>query len=193
MGPGSSTSRRHLKTSERHLYFPRRRRAFQSERIQRACPPIGPCGRTGTLPRMRRGDLDQTDRAYERTRHRTPHVRVQAMSRATSVHCRLRERNDSWVATLAGRSPTPPPQSNRSAENPGAYWPGFSLRAARRYLRGAAQGKCERAPPHTAWSSDEGKAWTARRWSKLHTLQSWNALTLRRVVTHPIQKWNQSK
>jgi hypothetical protein len=48
------------KTSEPHLYFPRRREAFQSERTQRACPPIGPHGRTGTMPRMRRGDVDQT-------------------------------------------------------------------------------------------------------------------------------------
>jgi hypothetical protein len=112
-------SRRRHKTSEPHLYFPRRRRAFQSERIQRACPPIGPHGRTGTMPRMRRGDFDQTDRAYERTRRRTPHVRMQAMPRATGIHRRSRERNYSCDATLAGRSPTPP-QSNRLAENPGS-------------------------------------------------------------------------
>jgi hypothetical protein len=112
-------SRRHHKTSEPHLYFPRRRRAFQSERMQRACPPIGPLGRTGTMPRMRRGDLDQTGRTYERTRRRTPHVRMQAMPRATSIHRRSREQNDSCDATLAGRSPTPLP-SNRLAENPGS-------------------------------------------------------------------------
>jgi hypothetical protein len=102
-------SRRHHKTSEPHLYFPRRRRALQGERTQRACPSSGPHGRSGTMPRMRRGDFDQTDRTYGRTRHRTPHVRMQAMPRATSVHRRSCERNYSCDATLAGRPRRAPP------------------------------------------------------------------------------------
>jgi hypothetical protein len=85
-------SRRH-KASEPHLYFPRRRRALQSERIQRACPSIGPPGRSGTMPGVRRGDFDQTDPTYERTTRRTPHIRMQAMPRATGIHRRSCERN----------------------------------------------------------------------------------------------------
>jgi hypothetical protein len=47
--------------------------------------------KTSGAPRMRRGDFDQTDRTYGRTRRRTPHVRMQAMPRATSIHRRSRE------------------------------------------------------------------------------------------------------
>jgi hypothetical protein len=109
-GPqAAARSRRHHKTSEPHLYFPRRRRALQSERIQRACPQIGPLGRSSTMPRMRRGDFDQTDRTFERTRRRTPHVRMQAMPRATGIHRRSCERNYSCDATLAGRPRRAPP------------------------------------------------------------------------------------
>jgi hypothetical protein len=124
-------SRRRHKTSEPHLYFPRRRGALQSERTQRACPPIGAHGRTGTVPRMRRGDVDQTDRTYERTRRRTPHVRMQAMPRATSIHCCSCERNYSCDATLAGRLRRASP-SDRPAENPGFHLAGFFFFAAGR-------------------------------------------------------------
>ena len=128
----------------RHLYFPRRRRAFQSERIQRACPPIGPHRRTGTMPRMRRGDFDQTDCTHERPTRRTPHVRMQSMPRATSIHRRSRERNYSCDATLTGWSP----QSNRSAENPGSYWPGFFFPS--RQLAGRGAGACGFLQRHLA-------------------------------------------
>jgi hypothetical protein len=93
-------SRRHHKTSEPHFCRPGRRSALQSERIQRACPPIGPHGRTGIMPCMRRGDFDQADRTYEHTRRRTPHVRMPSMPRATSIHRRSGERNYSCDATL---------------------------------------------------------------------------------------------
>ena len=86
--------------SKPHLYFPRRRRGFQRERTQHACPPIGPHGRPRTMPRMRRGDFDQTDRAYGRTRRRTSHVRMQSMPRAASIHRLSRERNYSCDGTL---------------------------------------------------------------------------------------------
>ena len=112
----------------RHLYFPRRRSAFQSERIQRACPPIGPHGRTGTMPHMRRGDFDQTDRTYECSRRRTPHVRMQAMPRATSIYRRSREPNCSCDATLTGWSP----QSTACSWSPGR---GAATRSARRRER----------------------------------------------------------
>jgi hypothetical protein len=116
--------------SKPHLYFPRRRRGFQRERTQHACPPIGPHGRPRTMPRMRRGDFDQTDRAYGRTRRRTSHVRMQSMPRAASIHRLSRERNYSCDGTLAGRPPAP-----RAFELPsGQPWHltgrGFSLRAA---------------------------------------------------------------
>jgi hypothetical protein len=109
-GPGSGRSRRHHKMSRAYLYCPKEMQSVpEREDTQRACSPIGPHGRTGTMPRMRRGDFDPTDRAYERARRRAPHVRVQAMPRATSIHRRSRERNYSCDAPLAGRSPTAPP------------------------------------------------------------------------------------
>jgi hypothetical protein len=115
-----------VRRPSRTCTFPRRRRVFQSERIQRACPPIGPNGRTGTMPRMRRGDFDQTDRTYGRTRPRTPHVRMQAMPRATSIHRRSRERSYLYDTTLAGQSPAPP-SLNRTAwrRPPALHWSGF--------------------------------------------------------------------
>ena len=127
----------HHKTSEPALVLCKEdAAAFQSERIQRACPPIGPHGRTGTMPHMRRGDFDQTGHTYECFRCRTPHVRMQAMPRATSIHRRSREPNCSGDATLTGWSP----QSNRSAENPGSYWPGFFVTS--RQLAGRGVGAC---------------------------------------------------
>jgi hypothetical protein len=101
-----------------------RRRAFQRERIQRACPPIGPHGRTGTMPRVRRGDFDQTGRTYGRTRRRTPHVRMQAMPRATSIHRRSREQDYSCDATLA--VPDAPAIEPPSGEPRLLNWPGLS-------------------------------------------------------------------
>jgi hypothetical protein len=99
-----------IRCPEPHLYCPKEMQSVpEREDTQRACSPIGPHGRTGTMPRMRRGDFDPTDRAYERARRRAPHVRVQAMPRATSIHRRSRERNYSCDAPLAGRSPTAPP------------------------------------------------------------------------------------
>jgi hypothetical protein len=112
-----STGPRLGRWSEPHLYFPRRRGALQSERTQRACPPIGPHGRPRTMPRMRRGDFDQTDRAYGRTRRRTSHVRMQSMPRAASIHRLSRERNYACDATLAGQSRRSP-HSNRPADKP---------------------------------------------------------------------------
>jgi hypothetical protein len=121
---------RHRLSPSRTLYFPRRRRGFQRERTQHACPPIGPHGRPGTMPRMRRGDFDQTDRAYGRTRPRTPHVRMQRMPRAASIHRLSRKQHYPCDGTLAGQSP-----ARRAFEPPGGRpWHltrrGFSLRAA---------------------------------------------------------------
>jgi hypothetical protein len=48
---------------------------------------------------------------------------MQAMPRATSIHCRSCERNSSCDATLAGR-PSRAPPSDRPAENPGFHLAG---------------------------------------------------------------------
>jgi hypothetical protein len=57
---------------------------------------------------MRRGDFDQTDRAYGRTRRRTSHIRMQSMPRAASIHRVSRKQNFPYDGTLAERPPAPP-------------------------------------------------------------------------------------
>jgi hypothetical protein len=96
----------HRKTSETHLYFPRRRRAFQSERIQRARLQSTPPGVLGRCPAC------SGETSIRQSRHQTPHVRMHSMPRATGIHRRSCERNYSGDATLAERAPTPPPQSS---------------------------------------------------------------------------------
>jgi hypothetical protein len=72
---------------------------------------------------MRRGDLDQADRADVRKGRRTPHVRLQPMPRAPRVHPRSYGRNlFGWcgIGASSGRLETGSPQKARPTEGPGA-------------------------------------------------------------------------